>query len=143
MPVSGHGHNSLGMIGDQELETTLAERVVQTLGPVVGSEHVKSSVTIDYDPTSAESTQDLYDPNNTAVLSSQSSQETVGDLEPAGIPGTPSNGIERREHGKPRRYARRHSANQSYNVIARHPQREQDVCGQPHNAARSGASGPG
>jgi flagellar M-ring protein FliF len=57
----------------------------------VGNDHVKSSVTIDYDPTSAESTQDLYDPNNTVVLSSQTSQETVGDLEPAGIPGTPSN----------------------------------------------------
>jgi flagellar M-ring protein FliF len=91
MPASGHGHNSLGMIGDQELETTLAERVVQTLGPVVGSEHVKSSVTIDYDQTTGESTQDLYDPANTALLSSQTSDETMGDLAPSGIPGTPSN----------------------------------------------------
>jgi len=73
------------------LETLLAERVVQTLGPVVGTEHVKSSITIDYDATSGESTEELYDPNSAAVLSSQSSQETVGDLEPAGIPGTPSN----------------------------------------------------
>jgi flagellar M-ring protein FliF len=86
----GHDHRG-GLEVTEELETTLAERIVRTLTPVVGSDHVKSSVTIDYDPTSAESTQDLYDPNNTAVLSSQSSQETVGDLEPAGIPGTPSN----------------------------------------------------
>src|SRR5271154_2294424 len=90
MPGRGHDHRG-GLESTEELETTLAERIVRTLTPVVGSEHVKSSVTIDYDPTSAESTQDLYDPNNTAVLSSQSSQETVGDLEPAGIPGTPSN----------------------------------------------------
>jgi flagellar M-ring protein FliF len=48
-------------------------------------------VTIEYDPTSGESTQEVYDPNTTAVLTSQVSQETVGDLEPAGIPGTPSN----------------------------------------------------
>jgi flagellar M-ring protein FliF len=90
MPGRGHDHRG-GLEVTEELETTLAERIVRTLTPVVGSDHVKSSVTIDYDPTSAESTQDLYDPNNTAVLSSQSSQETVGDLEPAGIPGTPSN----------------------------------------------------
>jgi flagellar M-ring protein FliF len=90
MPGSGH-HATLGIPGNPDLETTLAERVVQTLGPVVGNDHVKSSITIDYDPTSGESTQELYDPNTTAVLTSQTSQESVGDLEPAGIPGTPSN----------------------------------------------------
>ncbi|HTT33997.1 MAG TPA: flagellar basal-body MS-ring/collar protein FliF [Methylomirabilota bacterium] len=91
MPAPGHGRTMLSQAGNQDLETLLAERVVQTLGPVVGTEHVKSSITIDYDATSGESTEELYDPNSTAVLSSQSSQETVGDLEPAGIPGTPSN----------------------------------------------------
>lgn len=91
MPASGHGHIALSAMGDQELETTLAERVVQTLGPIVGTEHVKSSITIDYDQTSGESTQELYDPANTAVLSSQTSDETAGDLTPGGIPGTPSN----------------------------------------------------
>ncbi len=87
----GHSHSGVSFPGNQDLETTLAERVVQTLAPIVGNEHVKSSITIDYDPTSGESTQELYDPNSTAVLTSQTSQETVGDLEPAGIPGTPSN----------------------------------------------------
>jgi flagellar M-ring protein FliF len=91
MANAGHGHAGLMLPGIQDLETTLAERVVQTLAPVVGNEHVKSSVTIEYDPTSGESTQEMYDPNTTAVLTSQTSQETVGDLEPAGIPGTPSN----------------------------------------------------
>src|ERR1700730_13765540 len=90
MPGRGHGHPP-GVVGTEELESTLAERIVQTLTPVVGSDRVKSSVTIDYDPTSGESTQELYDPNTTAVLTSQTSQENVGDLEPAGIPGTPSN----------------------------------------------------
>ena len=91
MPGPGHGRTSLIATGNQDLETTLAERIVQTLSPVIGSDHVKSSITIDYDSSSGESTQELYDPNATAVLSSQTSQETVGDLEPAGIPGTPSN----------------------------------------------------
>jgi len=91
MPGTGHGHTSLALANAQDLETTLAERVVQTLSPVVGGDHIKSSVTIEYDPTSGDTTQELYDPNTTAVLTSQTSQETVGDLEPAGIPGTPSN----------------------------------------------------
>lgn len=92
IPATGHGHKGAsGLGGDQELETTLAERVVQTLGPIVGNEHVKSSITIDYEQNSGESTQEIYDPANSAVLTSQTSQETTGDLMPAGIPGTPSN----------------------------------------------------
>jgi flagellar M-ring protein FliF len=91
IPAEGHGHNSVMMAGNQELETALAERVVQTLGPVVGPDHVKSSITIDYDQTSGESTQELYDPANAAVLSSQTSEETAGDLTPQGVPGTTSN----------------------------------------------------
>lgn len=92
IPSPGQGRMITGTgSGNSDLETILAERLVQTLSPVIGSDHIKSSITIDYDPTSGESTQELYDPNNPVVLTSQTSQETVGDLEPAGIPGTPSN----------------------------------------------------
>ncbi len=92
IPATGNGHKTLaGFGGDQELETTLAERVVQTLGPIVGNDHVKSSITIDYEQNSGESTQEVYDPANSAVLTSQTSQETAGDLLPSGVPGTTSN----------------------------------------------------
>jgi len=90
-PSAGRAHIIPGITGNEDLETLLAERVVQTLAPVVGGDHVKSSVTIDYEPTSGETTEETYDPITTAVVTSQISQETVGDLEPAGIPGTPSN----------------------------------------------------
>ena len=91
IPSLGQGHLLTAGGSNADLETILAERLVQTLGPVIGSEHIKSSITLDYDPTSGESTEETYDPKNSAVLSSQVSNETVGDLEPAGIPGTPSN----------------------------------------------------
>lgn len=91
IPSPGQGRIITGSGGSADLETVLAERLIQTLSPVVGSDHIKSSITIDYDPTSGESTLEQYDPTNPVVLSSQISQETVGDLEPAGIPGTPSN----------------------------------------------------
>jgi flagellar M-ring protein FliF len=91
IPSTGQGRGIIGGAGNIDLETLLAERLVQTLSPVLGSDHIKSSITIEYDPSSGESTEELYDPDKAVVLTSQTSQETVGDLEPAGIPGTPSN----------------------------------------------------
>ena len=90
MPAQ-HGSSGGGSGGNVDLETAMAERVVQVLSPIVGADHVKTSVTIEYDPTSGESTQDLYDPNSTAVLSAQVSQETAQGLDTSGIPGTSSN----------------------------------------------------
>jgi flagellar M-ring protein FliF len=77
--------------GLADLETTLAERIVQTLSPVVGADHVKSSVTIDYNLDSGESTQELYDPTATAIVTSQLAQDQSTSTPAAGIPGTPSN----------------------------------------------------
>lgn len=91
MPGQMHGESGDGAGGMADLETAMAERVVQVLAPIVGSDHVRSSVTIEYDPTSGESTQDVYDPTASAVLTSQTSQETADGLEPSGIPGTASN----------------------------------------------------
>jgi flagellar M-ring protein FliF len=91
MPGQMHGDPEEGPGGMADLETAMAERVVQVLSPIVGSDHVRSSVTIEYDPTSGESTQDVYDPTTSAVLTSQTSQETADGLEPSGIPGTASN----------------------------------------------------
>ena len=100
--MPGQTHGELGSLenGSVDLETAMAERVVQVLSPVVGADHVKSSVTIEYDASSAESTQDLYDPNTTAVVTSQTSQETAQDLDPSGIPGTASNAPNTPPEGK-------------------------------------------
>jgi len=87
----GRADSSGGRRGLADLETTMAERIVDTLAPVVGAEHVKSSVTIEYNPNSGESTQEIYDPAATAVLTSQSSQDQTSSNPAAGIPGTPSN----------------------------------------------------
>ena len=91
MPGAGHGAVGDAASGSGDLETVMAEKVVQVLTPIVGAEHVKSSVSIEYDPTSGESTQDSYDPASTAVLSSQVSTETSSDPQPSGIPGTATN----------------------------------------------------
>src|SRR5271170_1734233 len=91
MPGQVHSQFGDGSNAMADLETAMAERVVQVLAPIVGADHVKSSVTIEYDPTSGESTQDVYDPKSAAVLTSQISQESADGLEPSGIPGTATN----------------------------------------------------
>jgi flagellar M-ring protein FliF len=77
--------------GMADLETTIAERIIDTLSPVVGADHVKSSVTIEYNPDSGETTQELYDPNASAIVTSQISDDQTTGAAPVGIPGTTSN----------------------------------------------------
>jgi len=87
----GHRDGTGTRVDLSDLETTLAERIVDTLAPVVGADHVKSSVTIEYDSNSGETTQEQYDPNAVATLTSQITQDETTGTPAAGIPGTPSN----------------------------------------------------
>lgn len=88
-PLAGlkHGGDIAGLEAGQEL----AAAVVRTLEPVVGPEHVRASVHLEYDSSSQEDTQETYDPKATATLSAQRSEETAGGALPGGIPGTASN----------------------------------------------------
>jgi flagellar M-ring protein FliF len=89
-PLQMHGAQS-GSSGSSTLETDLAQRLVDTLTPIVGPGKVKASVTVERDPTSGDSTQEVYDPNGSVVLTSQTSQEQGANASPAGVPGTASN----------------------------------------------------
>jgi len=81
-----------GSLAQTQLEDALRNKILATLAPVVGAAHVRASVAVEYDPTSADDTQETYDPQTTAVLSSQSTS-TVGPSAAgaAGVPGTTSN----------------------------------------------------
>jgi flagellar M-ring protein FliF len=87
----GNSNGGSSRRGLADLETTIAERIVDTLAPVIGAEHIKSSVTIEYNPNSGDTTQELYDPNMTAILTSQTSEDQTSGAAPIGIPGTTSN----------------------------------------------------
>ena len=80
-----------GAYASVELETSMAEKLVATLTPVVGPDHVKASVTLAYDQSSGDTTQEIYDPTNPVLLTDQVQEERFGGSPPAGIPGTPSN----------------------------------------------------
>ncbi len=73
-------------------EQALEDKLVATLEPVTGVGNVRASVTLDYDATATEETQENYDPDKTATLSMQRTEQSSG-AQPvaAGVPGTASN----------------------------------------------------
>jgi len=69
----------------------LAAAAVHAIEPVVGAEHVRASVHVDYDLSTSEDTSETFDPKTAATLSQQHSEELAGGANPAGVPGTASN----------------------------------------------------
>lgn len=74
-----------------ELEQQLADKLIKTLEPVVGSQRARASVRVEYDLTSGEEEQETYDPEKTVALTVQKSEERSGNTASVGIPGTASN----------------------------------------------------
>jgi flagellar M-ring protein FliF len=94
--VDAAGHLPLGPKTADALrlgaEQALEEKLIATLEPVTGSGNVRASVTLDYDPTAAEQTDETYDPDQTVTLSMQRSEQVAGPQPvAAGVPGTASN----------------------------------------------------
>ncbi len=88
-PLLAHQHQ--GSQAAQDLEKALAQKLIATLAPVVGSDQVRASVTVEYDMGSSDNLQETYDPANSVVLTSQTSQQQSGTSPPQGVPGATSN----------------------------------------------------
>jgi flagellar M-ring protein FliF len=74
-----------------DMEQDLSRKILATLEPVVGPEHVRASVHVEYDSSSSENTDEVYDPKTTATLTQQKSDENAGGASPGGVAGTASN----------------------------------------------------
>jgi flagellar M-ring protein FliF len=73
------------------LDEELAKTLVHTLEPVVGPDHVRASVHVEYDLGTSEETDETYDPKTTATLTQEHSEESSIGAAPVGVPGTASN----------------------------------------------------
>ncbi len=95
--VDADSNQSLGVArdgagGEEGLERELSQRLMATLTPVLGSDHVRASVNVEYDPGSSEISEDKYDPSVTVPLTQQKSKETNGGADGAGgVAGTSAN----------------------------------------------------
>ena len=78
-------------LGGLSLDQQLAASIVQTLEPVLGADHARASVHVEYDTSSSEDTQEVFDPKATTPLSTQHTEESSGNVANGGLPGTASN----------------------------------------------------
>jgi flagellar M-ring protein FliF len=94
--VDASGHLPLGPKTPEAMqlsaEQALEDKLVSTLEPVTGTGNVRASVTLAYDDTSTDETAEIYDPDKTATLAMQRTDQTTG-AQPvaAGVPGAASN----------------------------------------------------
>jgi flagellar M-ring protein FliF len=94
--VDAAGHLPLGPKTAEAMqlsaEQALEEKLIATLEPVTGAGNVRASVTLDYDSSATDETQESYDPDQTVTLSMQRTEQSTGPQPlAAGIPGTASN----------------------------------------------------
>src|SRR5579863_9751423 len=85
-------HNRDGLGGRAfGLDEELAKTLVHTLEPVVGPDHVRASVHVEYEMGTSEDTQETFDPKATATLTTEHAEENATGGTPAGVPGTATN----------------------------------------------------
>jgi flagellar M-ring protein FliF len=72
-------------------EEVLADRLLRTLEPVLGGDHVRATVHAEFDTSTVEEQQESYDPAKTVALTMQRTEETNGGSQPGGSAGTASN----------------------------------------------------
>ncbi|MGB1871380.1 MAG: flagellar basal-body MS-ring/collar protein FliF [Candidatus Puniceispirillaceae bacterium] len=89
--------DSAGMMSDSQLEHRIRleeiyrNRVIALVSPIVGAGNVTAQVNLDIDFTRSEVTEEIMDPEGTALRSEQSSSETSSEIIAKGIPGATSN----------------------------------------------------
>lgn len=113
-----------------EVEQQLQAALLRTFEPVLGPEHVRASVRVEYDISSSEDTEETYDPKSAVAISEQQSEEQIGGGAPVagGVPGTASN-VPNAQDGKPpvvvatageRQSSRSESSTFAVNKLVRH-----------------------
>jgi flagellar M-ring protein FliF len=95
--VDADSNRSLGLSGGSSngsdgIEQDLTQRLIATLSPVVGADHIHASVNVEYETGSSEESQEKYDPAVSATLTMQHSEEGNGPgAAIGGVPGAASN----------------------------------------------------
>jgi flagellar M-ring protein FliF len=75
----------------KSVEKDLQAKIAATLDPLLGADHFRAGVSAEVDLTSAEQSEENYDPQKSAVLSLQTSEDGPALPAASGVPGTASN----------------------------------------------------
>lgn len=74
----------------QKVEHHLLAKVQATLEPLLGPEHYRAGVSVEVDQSSAEQSEETFDPNRSVMMTQQRSEEMAMPAGAGGIPGTAS-----------------------------------------------------
>ncbi len=74
-----------------KLESIYRSRIQSLVAPIVGAANVTAQVNLEIDFTRRETSQEMVDPNDSAILSEQSSLNVTSKKDAVGIPGAISN----------------------------------------------------
>ncbi|HEY7337712.1 MAG TPA: flagellar basal-body MS-ring/collar protein FliF [Bryobacteraceae bacterium] len=75
----------------KSVERDLQTKIAETLDPLLGQGHFRVGVSADLDRTSGEQSEETYDPQKSALASSQTTQDGPALASASGVPGTASN----------------------------------------------------
>ncbi len=75
----------------QGIERDLVAKINSTLEPLLGGEKFRASASVECDFSSAEQSEEIFDPTHSVMVSSQKSEDTSTTGGAAGVPGTASN----------------------------------------------------
>ena len=74
-----------------QIEKDLVSKVQSTLDPLLGENRFRVGVTADCDFTTSEQSEEVLDPTKSVMVTSQKSEDLLGQAAGAGVPGTQSN----------------------------------------------------
>jgi flagellar M-ring protein FliF len=75
----------------QKMERDLVSKISSTLEPLLGAEKFRVGASVDVDFSSADQSEETYDPTKSVMLTAQKTEDVTGVSMQAGIPGTASN----------------------------------------------------
>jgi len=75
----------------QKVEHDVLAKINGTLEPLLGPDKFRATVSVDCDFTSADQSEETFDPSKSVMLTSQKTEDISGGSAPSGVPGTASN----------------------------------------------------
>jgi flagellar M-ring protein FliF len=75
----------------RKMEEDLLRKIQSTLGPLLGPDGFRASVSLDCDMASGDQSEETFDPSRSVMLNSQKSEDGSASAAPSGVPGTPTN----------------------------------------------------
>lgn len=100
LPGDGSDGNENALEYRKTVEKDTQSKIAATLDPLLGQEHFRAGVSAEVDLTSADQSEEIYDPQKSALASSQTTLDGPSVPIAAGVPGAASN-IPRPASGAP------------------------------------------